>query len=232
MRQRLGGCCQSHMYYFSPVPHLVLPPHIASWANHFAVIYLENTGLYEIKCNAKEDMHVDDAFGLCREDFAASNLNAHKTGYKNELTAAFKSYCPQFFSSNEPCVLFINKSSSGADRFRVGQDLKCKDGVVFVGLYHCCDKEETPIASGELVSLYSSKVTPLSPVCPEDKKIFVVNSGQRGSVMCDKGHVSSTVARVSEACNGKQSCTVNFDSTELVDCSGFSATHFIKYNCV
>ncbi|ORM39332.1 uncharacterized protein BXIN_3074 [Babesia sp. Xinjiang] len=196
------------------------------------LIYIENEGPHEVKCRKGQNMNVVDAYGICMEDFLANNLKATKSQRKDELLYAFDYYCPQFFDVGDSCVLAVNKTEAEPDRFRVGQYLNCKDGVVFVGLYHCCDKEKTAVADGEEVTLYETKVGMLTPRCPAGKKITILNSGQRGNVICDKGHVTSTFSKTSEVCNGKEMCNIAFTGSQPSNCNGLTATHFVKYTCL
>ncbi|CDR94361.1 membrane protein, putative [Babesia bigemina] len=199
--------------------------------NRVSVIYVENEGPYEIKCKADENIEVVDAFGICMEDFLSNKLDAKTLNLRLSLSNAFTRYCTALFRANQPCILNINKKKPGPDRFNTTFGLECQHGNVFVGLYSCCAKASTSIAQGEEVVLYKEKSTPLTPLCPSGTKISVLNAGQRGTVMCDKGHITSTLTRASDKCNGKELCSIPFDESQLSSCTGSSASHFVKYIC-
>ncbi|GBE60476.1 tyrosine phosphatase, putative [Babesia ovata] len=175
-------------------------------------------------------MEVIDAFGICMEDFLSNKLNANKLDLKLSLHHAFTNYCQTLFNRNEACILNINKQEAGPDRFTTTFGLSCQHGNVFVGLYHCCAKTSTAITPGEEVVLFKNKTSPLTPLCPAGTKISVISSGQRGNVMCDKGHITSTLNRSSDKCNGKELCSIPFDDSQL-SCRECSASHFVKYTC-
>ncbi|GFE54098.1 hypothetical protein BaOVIS_015020 [Babesia ovis] len=195
-------------------------------------IYVEDEGLYEIKCTKDQEMHVVEAYGVCNEDIISNNITASKSFRRESLSTAFTRYCPPFFSKNEKCVIHINKKVADAQRFLVGNDLTCKKGVTFIGLYHCCDKEKSAIEPGEVVTLAAKKEGTLSPRCPPGKKINVITSGQRGTFLCNKGHITSTTQKAAELCNNKEMCNITFGIVEPDICPGNNTSHFVKYTCV
>nr|BAN65285.1 membrane protein, putative [Babesia bovis] len=196
------------------------------------VIYIEDEGPLEIKCTKDQNLHLVDAYGICTEEFVKHNRDATKCDRSYELDYGFKNYCQTVFEKGEPCVLGVNLKESHPSRFVVGENLYCKEGVVFVGLYHCCDKVRTDIAPGEEVTLTEKKQGNITPRCPPGKKINVINSGQRGNILCNKGFVASTLSTTSSMCNGKEMCSVPYSIKPSLKCGTQGASHFIRYTCV
>ncbi|KAK1936035.1 putative membrane protein [Babesia divergens] len=198
------------------------------------MFYVENDGPYQIQCREDQDMIVVDAFAVCLNAFRNNDLRAKRSDKKELFLDAFTSYCPTVFAKKEPCVLLINDKEAVPARFRTKEDLTCAEdeGSAFIGLYHCQDKTKTVVKEGETVSLYEVKTGVLQPRCPSGKKISVINAGQHGNLMCNKGHVVSTMTRASDLCSKKEACDITFDATLSSDCGNFNETHFVKYTCV
>lgn len=198
------------------------------------MFYVENAGPYQIQCREDQDMIVVDAFSVCLDAFRSNDLQAKKTDLKKEFLDAFQTYCPDFFAKKEPCVISVNDKEPVRGRFRTATYLGCAEdeGSAFIGLYHCQDKTKTVVKEDETVSLYEVKTGVLQPRCPSGKKISVINAGQHGNLMCNKGHVASTLTRAADLCNNKEACDITFDSTLSSDCGSFNETHFVKYTCV